>query len=322
MTTTETHYHNLNQVSAALDRFCLDAVNFHGDGFSRQGSLAFVSLLMQGIADVGEDALGLYITPRFELLKKIGAMEETRNADGTISYRRRHSVTQAQINAAWQAAGGEGAWCTSIMPMLKLGARPHLSPIDMADVIDPGAFSRTLNTGKSTPILWQHDPGNPIGSCKVTDTPQGLQVNGTLMLSDPRAQKAHTFMKAGIVKGLSIGYDTIQANFDGDVRHLTELRLWEISVVTFPMNEQATVTGVKSLSDADRAKHLKAIDHHQRQIASHVKAMLNPEDDDTLLDDPSIFDEGDDDDDDDNDDKAFLLELRKLVEQADKLTMA
>jgi hypothetical protein len=46
------------------------------------------------------------------------------------------------------------------------------------------------------------------------------------MLNDPTAQKAHTFVKAGIVKGLSIGYDTIQATYDGDVRHLTEFKLW------------------------------------------------------------------------------------------------
>ena len=86
-------------------------------------------------------------------------------------------------------------------------------------------------------MLWQHDASSPIGHCKITETPQGLQVNGTLMLSDPTAQKAHTFMKAGVVKGLSIGYDTIQSTYDGDIRHLTELRLWEISCVTFPMNE-------------------------------------------------------------------------------------
>jgi uncharacterized protein len=117
------------------------------------------------------------------------------------------------------------------------------------------------------------------------------------------------------VKGLSIGYDNIQANFDGDVRHLTELRLWEISVVTFPMNEQATVTSVKSLSDADRAKHLKAIDHHQQKIASHVKAMLNPQDDDTDNDDLSLLEDETDDD----DDRAFLVELQKLAEQAGAL---
>jgi uncharacterized protein len=51
-----------------------------------------------------------------------------------------------------------------------------------------------------------------IGHCKITDTREGLLVNGTLMLEDPVALKAHRFMKAGVVKGLSIGFDTIQAN--------------------------------------------------------------------------------------------------------------
>src|ERR1700733_2706462 len=138
------------------------------------------------------------------------------------------------------------------------------------DVIDPGAFTRTLSAGKSFPVLWQHDASSPIGHCKITDTREGLQVTGTLMLTDPTAQKSYTFMKAGVVKGLSIGYDTIQSTYDGDIRHLTELRLWEISCVTFPMNESAQGSGVKALSDDERANHLKAINEHRKAIARHV----------------------------------------------------
>jgi uncharacterized protein len=190
------------------------------------------------------------------------------------------------------------------------------------DVIDPGAFSRTLNAAKSFPVLWQHDPSNPIGTCKITDTPQGLQVNGTLMLSDPTAQKAHTFMKAGVVKGLSIGYDTVQATYVGDVRHLTEVKLWEISCVTFPMNESAMVTGVKALSDDDRMKHLTAIrehsrsiDHHQRAIRHHLKSMLDDDDNDIVPVDDPIFDEGDG-----PEEMSMLVEeLKKLSAQAEAL---
>jgi HK97 family phage prohead protease len=191
------------------------------------------------------------------------------------------------------------------------------------DLIEPGAFARTLNAGKRWPVLWQHQVDNPIGYCQITDTREGLQVNGTLELSDPTARKAFTFMKAGVIKGLSIGYDCIQATYDGDVRHLTELKLWEISCVTFPMNESAVVTGVKSITDADRAKHMKAIDSHrktidrsQRAIRMHLKAMfdgLDDEDDTNLPDDPALFEsEGDDG-------KALLVELRKLAEQAESL---
>jgi HK97 family phage prohead protease len=64
-------------------------------------------------------------------------------------------------------------------------------------------------------------------------------------------------MKAGVVKGLSIGYDTIQATYDGDIRHLTELKLWEISRVIFPMNESAQVSAVKALSDRSVLESLR-----------------------------------------------------------------
>ena len=177
-------------------------------------------------------------------------------------------------------------------------------------------------------MLWQHDASSPIGHCKITDTPQGLQVTGTLMLSDPTAQKAHTFMKAGVVKGLSIGYDTIQSTYDGDIRHLTELRLWEISCVTFPMNQSAQVSAVKALSDGERADHLKAINEHRKAIArhtvgiqGHLKSMLDFDDADDSDDDDDTDDEplleGEDGED---DDKAFLVELRKVAEQAAALT--
>jgi hypothetical protein len=62
---------------------------------------------------------------------------------------------------------------------------------------------------------------------------------------------------------------------------------------------------------------LSAIDGHVKGIAAHVKAMMNPEDDDTtdtVLDDPSIFDE----DVNDVDNKSFLIELQKLAEQAEE----
>jgi uncharacterized protein len=192
------------------------------------------------------------------------------------------------------------------------------------DLIEPGAFTRTLSAGKKWPVLWQHQVDNPIGHCTITDSREGLQVVGTLELSDPTAQKAYTFMKAGIIKGLSIGYDTIQATYDGDVRHLTELKLWEISCVTFPMNESAVVTGVKSITDADRAKHMKsigehckAIGRHQRGIREHLKAMFDGVDDDSdLADDPALLESNEGDG---EDEMNLLGELQALTKQAASL---
>jgi uncharacterized protein len=188
------------------------------------------------------------------------------------------------------------------------------------DKIMPGAFTKTLAAGKQIPLLWQHNPSDPIGSVKCTDSSQGLMVEGQLLLSDPTAQKAYQFLKAGIIKGLSIGYDTKQADFVGDVRELHELKLWELSVVTFPMNPEASVTGIKTLSDDAKAEHLaaisthqKAIAHHSRGIAQHMKALCGV-DDDEPADDADLVES-------ESEELGMIIsELKALVESAQELS--
>jgi hypothetical protein len=120
------------------------------------------------------------------------------------------------------------------------------------DVIVPGAFSRSIQAkGSQVPLLWQHDPSQPIGVLTLIDGPNALSVQGQLLLDLPMAESAYTLLKNKIIRGLSIGYDTIKESFEDNVRVLKELRLWEGSIVTFPMNEQAMVTSIKSLSDIE-----------------------------------------------------------------------
>jgi HK97 family phage prohead protease len=149
------------------------------------------------------------------------------------------------------------------------------------DKILPGAFTRTLAAGKAFPLLWNHDPAQPIGTVKATETQQGLIVEGQLLLSDSTGAKVYNLLKAQVIKGLSIGYETIKSAFVDDVRELQELKLWEVSVCTFPMNESAMVTGIKAMSDETRGKHLKsinmhrkAIDRHRRGIRENLKALV------------------------------------------------
>lgn len=61
----------------------------------------------------------------------------------------------------------------------------------------------------------------------------------------PEAQKAYLLLKARIVKGLSIGFEAIKDSVVNGVRHLNEIKLYEGSVVTFPMNDMALITSVK-----------------------------------------------------------------------------
>lgn len=167
------------------------------------------------------------------------------------------------------------------------------------DRILPGAFTKTLAGAKSFPLLWQHRPDQPIGSFTAKETQQGLEIQGQLILSIQTAADCRELLRHGVLKGLSIGYDTVKSDFVGDVRELQELKLWEGSIVTFPMSPEAMVTGIKAMSDEDRAKHLKtidghrkAIDRHQRGIRESLKCLFDGVDDEPA-DDPDL-DEGDD----------------------------
>jgi HK97 family phage prohead protease len=191
------------------------------------------------------------------------------------------------------------------------------------DRIIPGAFTMTLQSSKGTfPLLWQHQSDNPIGSVKCTETSSGLAVEGSILLSVPAGQQAYDFIKAGIIKGLSIGYTTVKEGFDNGVRLLKEVKLFEVSAVTFPMNEGALIASVKNMkamSDSDRGKHLKSIDEHRRAIDRHqrgmrenMKALFGDEmfnDDDGAGDDTDLLDEELTDD----ESKELLAEMRKMM---------
>jgi HK97 family phage prohead protease len=117
------------------------------------------------------------------------------------------------------------------------------------DMVEPGAFTKTIQEhGSVVPMLWQHKQDEPIGELTLIDGPDALRIKGQLLMTLPMAQKAYALIKARIIKGLSIGYDTIKDSVENGVRHLKELRLWEGSIVTFPMNEAAMITTVKSIT--------------------------------------------------------------------------
>lgn len=134
------------------------------------------------------------------------------------------------------------------------------------DVVRPGAFKRTIQnskarvqSGKATylaAMLWQHDPNQPIGGwTDLTEDAHGLLCKGQIVLSTQLGREAYELIKAGVVDQFSIGYDVPKGgqNFDKSTgaRNLTELRLWEVSPVTFAMNQEALLVGVKSRRQKD-----------------------------------------------------------------------
>ena len=143
------------------------------------------------------------------------------------------------------------------------------------DVIEPGAFTKTLQEGAgSVPLLWQHDTAQPIGTLSLRDSPQALLCKGVLVMSVPKAREAYDLMKAGAVKGLSIGFKSVKDIAEGSVRHLKELRLFEGSVVTLPMNPEAVITGVKQQTTPD-LETLEAFRNAARDIHDFHRRIID-----------------------------------------------
>jgi HK97 family phage prohead protease len=116
------------------------------------------------------------------------------------------------------------------------------------DVIERGAVTKTLQENPEVPIFWVHNYGKvPVGIGQMeSDGKKGVRVEGQLFLETSElAREVFGAMKAGAVKGLSIGYNTLQRSFKGAVRHLREIAIGEVSLCPFPMNDGATVDGFK-----------------------------------------------------------------------------
>jgi len=131
------------------------------------------------------------------------------------------------------------------------------------DIVQKGAYADSLKRlgvrGGRVKMLWQHDPGQPIGIWdEVREDATGLWVKGRILTEVERGREVAALVQAGAIDGLSIGYRTVRAERDGKgKRLLSELELWEVSLVTFPMLPEARV-----------AAKAEALDDGWRQIAA------------------------------------------------------
>lgn len=122
------------------------------------------------------------------------------------------------------------------------------------DIIRQGAFADSLSAwrtkGRMPPMLWQHNTDQPIGVWQsMSEDGHGLLVNGKLTKGVQCADEAYALLKDGALDGLSIGYQTVDAEYDSDlgIRSLNKLNLMECSIVSIPMNDAAGITAVKAL---------------------------------------------------------------------------
>lgn len=129
-------------------------------------------------------------------------------------------------------------------PPLALRFAGYAALFDIADAgrdtIRRGAFAQTL-AARSTPLplYWQHRPDQPIGVIELAaEDARGLRVIARIDRPDSRAA---LLLSKGEVSGLSFGFRTRAARQTETGRELLEIDLFEVSLVTHPLQHGARV---------------------------------------------------------------------------------
>jgi len=146
------------------------------------------------------------------------------------------------------------------------GYASHFGATDQGgDQVTKGAYAASLaraaKEGRRIKMLWQHDATQPIGVWDVVrEDERGLFVKGRILETTQKGAEAAALVAAGAIDGLSIGYRTMKARKTKEGhRLLTELELWEVSLVTFPMLPSARVAAkAEDTAEADLLTDLAA----------------------------------------------------------------
>lgn len=117
------------------------------------------------------------------------------------------------------------------------------------DIVDPGAFAKTIqeNMDSIVSLAPNHDMSQPIGLPELREDKKGLYTKIKIVRGIQKAEETLLLAKAGVIKRMSIGYDAIKTEMIDGVRHLKEVRLWDVSPVVFAANSEALILAVKSV---------------------------------------------------------------------------
>lgn len=166
-------------------------------------------------------------------------------------------------------------------------------PDSYGDIIAEGAFSKSLSKngrgGLGIAMLWQHKADKIPGVWKkFWEDKKGLGNEGMLALKTQLGSDAYELMQIGGIKAQSIGFDlprdktgkvkpsAYELDKTKNTRLLKEINLWEVSLVTFPANTNARITGVKNLKEA---RTVRELEHYLRDLglskneACHLASM-------------------------------------------------
>jgi HK97 family phage prohead protease len=134
-------------------------------------------------------------------------------------------------------------------------------PLPFIERIQPGAFKRSLQSRNEIKMLWNHDAGEPLaslrgGTLKIFEDNIGLRVSAQLA-NTQRGRDTAELIRSGTIDSMSFGFNVVKDswNSDGTVRTLEAVRLFEISLVSFPAYQATAGTvSVREQRDIDADK--------------------------------------------------------------------
>lgn len=127
------------------------------------------------------------------------------------------------------------------------------------DVMAKGAFQSSLT--KQIKLLWQHDTKKPIGVIfSLYEDDFGLRIEAEINNKIAAGLEASELIKQKAIDGLSIGFSIKSSEYnDQGQRVITDVDLLEVSIVTFPANQDAQIMQVKNGQIAEMEGYSKAL---------------------------------------------------------------
>lgn len=127
------------------------------------------------------------------------------------------------------------------------------------EIMVKGAFQSSLS--KQIKLLWQHDVKKPIGVvCSSYEDDFGLRIEAEINNKIAAGLEASELIKQKAIDGLSIGFSIKSSEYNEQgQRVITDVDLLEVSIVTFPANQDAQIMQVKNRQIAEVEKYSKAL---------------------------------------------------------------
>jgi len=129
-------------------------------------------------------------------------------------------------------------------------------PLPWTEFVKRGAFRKTIKDGADVRLLIDHE-GVPLarsksGTLTLEEDDFGLRVEAQLDETNPDAAKIMSALRRGDISQMSFAFETVKDSWSQDkrTRELREVKLFDVSVVTYPAYEQ-TVAELRSRNNTE-----------------------------------------------------------------------